>query len=303
MKRYWYLLVLISAVFTSCDHFHTKTGMGFSAVKGIRFNEVSRIFNTGLTFDKQGYQLEPSWKLYFISDDSVMVFSPKMKKFYGFHVYFDHDSVFNMVDTWFMLKKLNADSMVLRSLRVADKKAKLDDEGSNVYMTFYTDRYIDNNRVQNIQKMGLPSVKDTMFIRDRSKLANSKLDSAFSAREPVVLESTSDLVKVEKVKSVSTPWNKLDPSVDYLYPEYNITIHKAYEDFGYIFTAFVDDKGQIHYHESMIPYSHEFQSTYEHVIKGIIDGYLKLYVKVTPGNTLGIAHTCSILINLTGKKD
>jgi hypothetical protein len=276
--------------------------MGFNDVKGIRFNEVRRIFNTGLTFDKQGYQLEPSWKLYFISDDSVMVFSPKMKKFYGFHVYFDHDSVFNMVDTWFMLKKLNADSMVLRSLRVADKKAKLD-EGSNVYMTFYTDRYINNNKAINTQKMGLPNAKDTLYIKARSKLANSKLDSAFSAREPVVLESTSDLVKVEKVKSVSTPWNKLDPSVDYLYPEYNITIHKAYEDFGYIFTAFVDDKGQIHYNESMIPYSHEFQATYEHVIKGIIDGYLKLYVKVTPGNTLGILHTSSILINLTGKKD
>jgi hypothetical protein len=302
MRRFLYLLTaIIVLAFISCNR--AKPGLAFGALKGLHFTEVSRKFNTGLTFDKIGYQLEPSWRLYFLSDDSVMVFSPKMKKYYGFHIYFDHDSIFNMVDTWFWLKRLNTDSMVLRSLRVEDKKAKLDDEGSNVYMTFYSERYIKTNPQRNIQKIGLPSSKDTAHIRAKSNLANKIIDSAFSGRVPVVLESNSSLVKVEKVISVSTPWNKLDPSVDYLYPEYNIAIHKAYEDFSYIFTAYVDDKGQIYFKESMIPYSHEFKASYEHVIKGIIDGYLKLYLKVTAGSTLGIAHTSSVLLNVTGKRE
>lgn len=137
----------------------------------------------------------------------------------------------------------------------------------------------------------------------QAKLANSKIDSAFAARAPVVLKSKTLLVKVEKVVNVSTPINKIDPSIDYLHPEYNITIHKAYENFGYIFTALVDDKGQIHFQESMIPYMPEFKKNYEQVIKAIIDGYLKHYLEVTPGSTLGIAHTSSILLNVTGKRD
>lgn len=302
MKRFGLLLPLfVAAAFVSCKYH--KPGLDFSRVKGTHFTEVRRIFNTGLSFDKAGYQLEPSWKLYFVTNDSVMVFSPKMKRYFGFHVYFDHDSVFNMVDAWFLLKRMNDDSLVLRSLRVENKKVLENDEGSNVFMTFYSDRYKNTKPAAVVGRMGVPGAKDTAYIKARSLLANTKIDSAFAGREPVALKSNSPLVTVEKVKNVSTPINKIDPSIDYLYPEYNVNIRHAYENFGYIFTVLVDDKGGMHFGESMIPYMPEFKANYEHVIKSIIAGYLTRYLQVTPGNTLGIAHTSSILLNVNGTTD
>ena len=47
----------------------------------------------------------------------------------------------------------------------------------------------------------------------------------------------------------------------------------------------------------------EYKATYEQVMKGLIDGYLHHYLDITPGNTLGIAHASSILLNVTGKKE
>ena len=278
-----------------------RYGLPFADVKGTHFTEVRRVFDNGMTFDNRGYQLEPSWKLYFISDDSVSVFSPKMKRYYGFHVYFDHDSIFNMVDVWFKLKKLAADSMVLQSLRVEDKIIKDDDEGSKVYLTFYSDKYIASHDSNRIAKMGLPGKKDTALIKKKCELANTHIDSAFAARTPVVLKSRSPLIKVEKVKAESTPLDKVDASEAYLFPEYNITIHKAYEGFNYSMYVYVDDKGKMTLRNSAIPYSHEFKETYERVLRGIIDGYLAHYLQITPGNTLSIAHTSCILLNVDGK--
>jgi hypothetical protein len=272
-------------------------------VKGIHFTEVRRVFNTGLVFDKAGYQLEPLWQIRFLSDDSVMAYSPKMKRYFGFHVYFDHDSIFNMLDAWLKLKKINQDSLVLQSLRVKDKVILDDDEGSQVFMTFYSDRYIKSKGPEKTLQLGIPGKRDTLFIKNRISQTSKNMDSAFSARIPVVLKSKSPLLKVEKVKNVSTPINKIDASVDYLDPEYNITIHKAYEDFGYSFYVFVDDKGKMYFRKSAIPYSPEFQATYNKVIRGIIDGYLQHYLEITPGNTLGIAHTTSILLNVSGKRN
>ncbi|MDB5023961.1 MAG: hypothetical protein JWP78_1716 [Mucilaginibacter sp.] len=303
MKRYRFgLLILISVIYVSCNRFHPKRSLPFATVKGTHFTEVRRAFNTGLIFDKQGYQLLPSWKLYFISDDSVMVFSPKMKTFYGFHVYFDHDSIFNMADAWFKVKKITSDSLEFQALRVENKVILDNDEGSNVFLTFYSDRYIKSRPAEYIQKKGLPGTMDSLFIKARAKLANTKIDSAFSATQPVIFKSKTPLVTVEKVKTLSTPLDKVDPSVDYLYPEYNITIHKAYEDFDYPFSVFIDDKGRMHFGRSIIPYSSEYKATYEQVMKGIINGYLQHYLEIAPGNTLGMAHTSSVLLNVKGSK-
>lgn len=303
MKQLWLLLLLIPAINISCNRHPVKRSLPFGAVKGINFTEVRRVFNTGMVFDKAGYQLEPLWQLHFVSDDSVRAFSPKMKRYYGFHVYFDHDSIFNMLDAWLKLRKIDKDSLVFQAQRVRNKIILDDDEGSNVFMTFYSDRYIKSKGAEKIRQIGLPGRKDTLFIKSRTILANNNMDSAFSARIPVVLRSKTPLVKVEKVKNISTPINKVDASVDYLYPEYNITIHKAYEDFGYSFYVFVTDKGRMYFQKSTIPYLPEFKASYEKIIKGIIAGYLQHYLEVTPGNTLGIAHTTSILLNVNGKRD
>jgi len=286
----------------SCEHY-TRPGLHFGDYKDITYTEVRRVFDNGLVFDKQGYQLEPVWKFHFVSDDSVQVFSPKKQRYYGFHVYFDHDLIFNMIDSWLQLQKMNADSMVFRSLRVNDKREiLLNDEGSKVYMTFYSDEFLKKKNAAAIKKMGLPGAKDTAYIRQRSNSVNAHPDSAFSARSPVEFKSTSPYVIAERVIKPEDPLSDMDPAEDYLYPEYNITVHHAYEDFAYMFSAFVDDKGVIHYRKSQIPYSHEFAASYEQNIKAILAGYVARYVQVTPGSTLGIPHTSIIMINLTGKK-
>ena len=269
----------------------------------MNYKEVRRIFSNGLKFDKQGYQLEPSWDLYFLSDDSVLVFSPKNKKYYGFHVYFDHDSIFNMVGAWFKLKKIATDSLILQALRVENKVILDDDEGSKVFLTFYSYKYIKSHSAESIRKMGIPGPKDTSFIKARTKLAKTNIDSAFAAREPVVLKSKSKLLTVEKVNSVSTPIQEVDAADNYLDPEYNITIHKAYQNFDYSFYVYVDDKGRMYFKESVVAYGaygHQYKAIYDQVMKGIVRGYLQLYLAITPGNTLSIPHTSSILLNVKG---
>ncbi len=293
-------IILLSA--SACRH--KKPGLPFDDVKDIHFNEVRRVFNDGLVFDKQGYQLAPVWKFHFISNDSVQVYSPKKQKYYGFHVYYDHDQIFNMIDSWLVLRKISADSLIFQSLRVNDKREIiLNDEGSKVFMTFYSDAYLKTKSQEAIKKLGLPGAKDTAFIRQRSKLANSVLDSGFSARQPVSIKSNSPYVVAERVIKTEDPLSDMDPAEDYLYPEYNITIHHAYEDFAYIFSAYVDDKGKILFRKSQIPVYPEFAASYPKTIRAIIAGYVDRYVQVTPGSTLGIPHTSIVVINLTGKKD
>ncbi|MFB9840958.1 hypothetical protein [Mucilaginibacter ginsenosidivorans] len=303
MKRTPYLLLALTLVLhISCKRY-TRHGLPFADVKGIEYTEVRRIFDNGQVFDKQGYQLEPVWKFHFISDDSVQVFSPKKQKYYGFHVYYDHDLIFNMIDSWLQLLKMTPDSIVFRSLRVNEKREiLLDDEGSKVYMTFYSDKYLKTKSAQTIKQMGLPTRKDTAFISERSKLANTIMDSAFSARQPVVLKSNSPYVTAERLVKPDDPLSDMDPSEDYLYPEYNITVHHAYEDFAYSFSAFVDAQGVIHFRKSTIFSYPEFEKSNTQAIKALLSGYVARYVNVTPGSTLGIPHTSVVLINLTGKK-
>jgi len=172
-------------------------------------------------------------------------------------------------------------------------------------MTFYSDQYLKKKDPEKVKKMALPDVKDTVYIRNRSKQVNAIPDSAFSAREPALLKSNSPYVIVEKVKSDSVSKfqvEPVDPAQDYLFPEYNITVHKAYEDFAYSCSAFVDEKGGIRFRKSIIFSYPEFAAKNEQIIKAIIDGYVKRYVDVKPGSTLGIPHKSIILINLTGKK-
>lgn len=301
-RRRFYLPLLLILLCFSCKNFR-RAGLPFGDFKGIHFKEVKRVYTNGLQFNNHGYQLEPLWQLSFVSDDSVNVFSPKMKRYYGFHVYWDHDSIFNMVDAWFKLKKLTTDSMVVQALRVEEKVIKDDDEGSKVVLTFYSSKYIKSQDAKKIQAMGLPGKNDTAFIRKRIAKTNANPDSLFAAREPVVLKSLSPLIKVTKVEPESTPIDKVDPSEAYMEPEYNITIHKAYEAFSYIMYVYIDEKGKMTFRNSAVPLMPEFKNSYEQVMRGIVNGYLMHYLDITPGKTLGIPHTTYILLNINGKID
>ena len=88
----------------------------------------------------------------------------------------------------------------------------------------------------------------------------------------------------------------------YLSPTFDIVIHHAYEDFSYSFTAFVDENGKLTFRKNLMFMSPEFKASTIATLKAITDGYLKLYLDVKPGRTLGIAHTSIIFLNVLGYK-
>ena len=100
----------------------------------------------------------------------------------------------------------------------------------------------------------------------------------------------------------STSATSDQPVIDYLSPEFNISIHKAYDDFKYSFTVLVDDKGQLFFGRSMVQLEPEFAESRPRVMKAIVNGYLKDYLQVKAGTTLGIPHASKIIVNVTGTK-
>lgn len=274
----------------------------FKKVWGRSFTEVKRTFNTGYSFSENGYQQEPEWRLSFPSDDSVSIYNPKRKMFVIAPVTFDHDSVFNVAWSYLRLKKLTKDSIVFQILKISGKV--IENEKSIVYMTLYANDYIKNVLHREPLAMQGPTKADTMFIERKTEEARLDPSKAFGARQPVQLSSKTPLVKIEKVinDDRSEDSDNDQRVIDYLSPEFNIRISKAYEDFNYSFVALVDDKGQMSFLRSMVPLMPEFEKPYIKAMKGIIDGYFKAYLQVKPGTTLGIPHASKIIINVTGTK-
>jgi hypothetical protein len=298
------LLILTVAFFTSCKQkpAPVKVQPSFKLVHGIGFTEVKRTFKSGVSFSDQGFQLESNWKLTFLSDDSVHIYSPEKKKFFNCPVIFDHDSIFNVAWAWMRLKKLTKDSIKFQVLEVEDKEI-LDDR-SVVYMTLYADNYIKNVLHTDSATLVKPSKQDTAYIKHKTALAETDPKYAFSARVPVSLKSNSPLLTVQKTSVTEDVVNNITIADDYLTPEFNITIRKAYDDFSYPFTILVDKKGQLNFGKSVVDMSMspEFKESRDRVMKGIMNGYLKHYLNVTPGTTLGIAHASKIIVNVKGTK-
>jgi hypothetical protein len=270
---------------------------------GIHYTEVKRRLANGLSFDSFGYQQEPSWKLTFPVDDSAHIYSPDRKKFYYFPVTFDHDSIVNMARTWLRVKQVTKDSLVFQVLKVEGTTIYL--TAAKLYMTFYADDYIKNKLHTTAENLMRPSKADTAYIRKLSAFVNTHPDTAFAARVPALLSSKSSNIKVEKVKVEPDPsitYNKDDKADEYFNPEYNITINKAYDDFNYSFSVFIDDKGQMKFGQSTIFLGDDFKESHLRVMKGILDGYLKLYLNVKPGTTLGIPHTSTVILHVSGVK-
>lgn len=304
-----FLLLFLSANFFSCQQskpVYSRPAPSFEKVTGIKFTEVRRAFDTGLAFNEHGFQQEPEWILYFMSKDSVKIYSPFKHRYIHYKVYYDHDSVLNMAREWFRVKKVSADSLVLQLLRVEDKA--ISKEMSNVFMTFYSDNYLKNVLHANADSLKKPNRKDSLFIRSKAVRANrnpGNIDSAFAARQPVVLASASKILTVKKVNDLDDPVQRLEgnPSYSYLYPEYNITINPAYKDFDYSFSVLVDDKGVMRFGMANMAMMPEFAETKIKVMKGIMSVYLQNLLKITPGKTLGIPHTSLIKLNVVGRKN
>jgi len=294
------LLILISVVGNSCLQKPDRKNISFKNVIGIHYTEVKRRLWTGRSFDSHGYEVSPQWKMFFMPKDSASVFSPDSNRFLTFPVTLDHDSLFNVGNTWLRAKKVTKDSLVFQVMKVETRVVYLLE--SNVYMTFYADDYIKRLKTS-LPDLQKPDRADTLFVRQRSAMANKYPDTLFAAHEPVVLKSKSLLVKIEKEQVVGDVMNHFNTSDSYLDPIYDITIHKAYQDFSRSFTVLVDNNGQMHFVKNLIFCFPEDKEATDHILKGIIDGYLTLYADVIPGSTLGITHTSLITLNITGIKN
>jgi hypothetical protein len=310
-----YALLLCVMLFTSCIH-HVPERVQFEekrkedAIKskallkgilGIKYTEVKRTFDNGLSFSSVGYQLVPEWRISFPSTDSVNIYSPKKKRFLNTPVIFDHDSVYNVAWAWLKLKYIKKDSIQFMVLHV--HKNIIQEEKSHVFMTFYTNDYIKNVLHADPATIWKPSRKDTVYIKAKAALAAKIADSAFAGTQPAILRPKSKLISVKKVVTPPDDVNGGMEYDDYLSPTYEVTIHKAYTDFYYSYTAFVDDKGVITFRKSLLATMPEYKESSDNAMKGITDGYLKLYLDVTPGKTLGIPHKSIIFLNVTGTKN
>lgn len=303
-KNHFLLLLLLACLaFNACQSSKSskngkasKPQPSFKSVWGISYTEVRRTLASGLSFSEQGYQLIPSWRLSFPSDDSVNIYNPERKLFVNAPVIFDHDSVFNVAWSYLRLKKLSRDSIIFQILKVDDKV--IENEKSVVYMVLYANDYIKNVLHKDPLKLTYTTRRDTDFIRKKALLARKDSDEAFSATQPAELSSKSPLLTVKRL--YIPPEERLDNEPDYMLPQFNIVIHKAYERFNYGFNALIDDRGNIHFVSNVVPMDTIFLNRYNKAIKGIINGYLKAYLKVKPGRTLGIPHSSRVVINVMG---
>jgi hypothetical protein len=276
---------------------HTKNLI--KTIQGIKYTEVRRRFDNDLSFSPIGFQLVPEWKISFPSMDSVNIYSPKKGRFLNAPVVFDHDSIFNVAWAWLKLKYLRKDSLQFMVLHV--KNNVIEDEKVHVFMTFYSNDYIKNVLHTDTTKLWRPSRKDTLYIKAKAALANRIPDSSFAGTEPAALIVKSKLISVKK--ETIQDYDMESKSYDtYLLPTYDIVIHKAYEDFSYIFSAYVDDKGNLVFRKSNQFSYPEFKESTTATMKAITDGYLKAYLTATPGRTLGIPHYSIIMLHVTGYK-
>jgi hypothetical protein len=278
----------------------TPTRLSFLPIKGIKFYEVKRRFSSGLSINEMGFQQVPSWTMQFVSNDSVLVYSPQRKKMQGFHVLYDHADVYNFAGEWFRIKKVEKDSLQMQRLSL-EGQIIAHDIRSDVRMTFYAADYIENVLHTTVEALQRPSGADTAFIRKlvaKSDQNPTKASSAFAGTTPVQFKPLSKVISTEKLSSVDKLSGKSE-AYDYLYPEYRIQIHKAYEDFGYAFTCVVDKNGKIH----LDTFRNDMPEYYEKrkkVLEGIISVYLQNLLKVIPASTLGIPHSSQITLNVRG---
>lgn len=304
MKLPGCLLLIVLLLFSACNRQApskaAKPRPSFEKVTGISYREVRRAFDNGLSFDKQGFQLEPDWQMTFLTKDSVRLYNPIEKRFYKFFVHFDHDSVINMARTWLRVKAVSRDSLKFQLLKIEGLKVSA--ERSNVYMTFYADRYIREVLKTSAAALRRPGRNDSTFIRNKVKAAGNRPELAFAAREPVRLLSKSPIINAEKVEPPKDVLNSAWLVDAYMSPEYKILIKPAYKDFNYSFTAVADAEGRLHFGKSTVYIMPEFEESRIRVMKGIMDVYLRNLLEVRPGKTLGMAHPSTITLQVKGVK-
>jgi hypothetical protein len=299
------ILFLLTSLNQACrqpqvvKHDGEKDLISFKPVWGIAYSEISRRTADGLSFTEYGYQMEPQWRINFVSNDSASIYSPTKGRFINFPLTRGYDSIFNTARTWLKVKVMDRDSLKLEM--IDSYGDTVDTRGTKLYMTFYADDYIKNTLHTDTAILKRPNHKDSLFIKRLSDAANKDYTESFAARQPATLTSTSHMVKVKKWIAEGDLLNHFDTSSDYMNPTFDIAISKAYADFYYSFSVYIDSDGQMHYNEPLIPFlGQSLKDNYIRQSTAVMNSYLKHYLKVTPGKTLNMTHASSINIHVQG---
>lgn len=298
------LLLLISSCTSNPKEGQRPRGrLSFDSIMGIKYYEVKRRFSTGLSFNELGFQQEPTWIIQFKDQDSILAYSPQKKRMQSFFLHYDHGDVYNFAKEWFRIKKITKDSLVFQRLHLAGREISKDIR-SDVNITWYAENYIKNVLKTTVASLQRPTRADTLYIRRLSEKSNrnpGNPDSAFAGREPVQFTPLSKIILVKKISTVDKLIGRTE-SYDYLFPRYRIDIANAYDNFGYEFSAVVDEKGKIHLSKFRADYPENYEPR-KKTLEAIINVYLQNLLRVTPGKTLGIPHSSEINLIVTGKKN
>lgn len=270
-------------------------------INGIRFYEVKRRFSSGLSFNKDGFMLAPTWIIEYKHPDTMLAYSPEKQGMEAFFLQFDHGNVYNFAREFFRIKLITKDSLLLQRLQV-NARVVAKGEVSDVNCTYYTKDYIEKVLKTTIGELQRPTRADTLFIRQLSEATYrhpNNPDTAFAATVPVVFTPNSPNVSVEKVKYKDSMNSR--KSYAYMYPEYRMVIHKSYKAFNYRFSAVVDTKGNLYVNriEGVLP---DDMPARKKLLQGISDVYIKNLFYIKPGTTLEIPHSSEITLNLIGIK-
>ncbi|MES3017193.1 MAG: hypothetical protein V4721_05420 [Bacteroidota bacterium] len=304
MKPTHLLLIFLTLSLFSCNYVRKISDdpiPTFTAVKGIKYSEVKRRFGNGLSFHESGFQLQPEWEVYFSAEDSIKIFSPERQQYMPYRIFHSHKALFHFARDWFRVKHVSKDSLVLQAMVLESRVVK--EDLSNIFMTLYSKDHIEKVLKTTVEELRKPTSNDSLFIKYRAIQANSDPDSLFAARNPVVLKSRSKILTVSKTNPSADPYlGYITRSEEYLYPEYQIHISKAYQDFKYSFQVIVDHNGKMTFKKFLVAMMPEFIESKTKVANGIIDVYLKNLLEVTPGNTLGYPHSSVINLHIIGVK-
>lgn len=307
-KRIFFLFSIIAVTLYACgggsdqkDKNASANGLSFKDVDGIRFYEVKRRFSNGLSFNKDGFMLQPNWILEFKAPDTMLAYSPEKRGMEAFFLLHDHAKIYNFAREYFRAKLISKDSLILQRLQV-EALVVAKGEVSDVNSTYYTKDYIEKVLKTTVGELQRPTKQDTAFIKKLSEKTYrhpSNPDTAFAATEIVDLKPNSKNVSLKLIGYADSGAHR--KSYAYMYPEYRIEINKSYKEFRYRFSVVVDVKGNFYVNriEGVLP---EDMPHRKKLIQGIADVYLKNLLHIKPGTTLGIPHSSEITISLVGNK-
>lgn len=280
---------------------NAEEGLTFRDVDGVRFFEVKRRFSNGLSFNKDGFMLAPTWVIEHKAPDTMLAYSPEKQGMEAFYLQFDHGRIYNFAREYFRVKVITRDSMILQRLEV-DAKVFLKGEVSDVNCTYYTKDYIEKVLKTTVGELQRPTKADTAFIKKlsaRTYKHPDNPDSAFAATEIVDLKPNSKNVSLKLIGYADSGAHH--KSFAYMYPEYRIEINKSYKEFRYRFSVIVDVKGNLYVNRIQGVLAEDMPHR-KKLIQGIADVYLKNLLHIKPGTTLGVPHSSEITISLVGNK-